>query len=361
MKNYFVFALVSGLLPIAAHSQDFAHCNALLQHGINNITRYQSAEHAIAYKYHQNCGSDFNSISDNRVRAAAVSIFGYGSGEASGNSSQMRTSLRTWCTTNEEFAASRAQLFQEASTLSSSALTAWNQCQEIAKKAVNIAFSALGDHSNYVHIEIDSTLDANLVFFGVDADGYTCEAKLIDQSGHVSTQAVGQRIGNSNIQIDCQRDAPVLTDLDGVGKIEFDQGYIVVNTSGPALPIAFERVVDTYYVTPPGAVLPFNQAYCPEGWTPFDSGSGRFIIGSSDEISFGATGGRPDIPADNEHAHSGRTGGMDDLGGPHPHGHARHSNSNRNHSHAFGTSTAPAHNHGGENLPPFVALSLCQR
>lgn len=361
MKEYLAATLFACLLPASAHSQDFAHCNALLQHGINNITRYQSAEHAIAYKYHQNCGSDFNSVSDNRVRAAAVSIFGYGSGEASGNSSQMRSSLRQWCTTNEEFAASRAQLFQEASTLNSSALTAWNQCQEIAKKAVNIAFSALGDHSNYVHIEIDSTLDANLVFFGVDTDAYTCETKLVDQSGNVSSQAIGQRIGNSNIQIDCKRDAPVTSEVDGVGKVEYDQGYIVVNTSGPALPIAFERVVDTYYVTPPGAVLPFNQAYCPEGWTPFEAGTGRFIVGASDEFAFGATGGRPDIPAGNEHAHSGRTNGMEDLGGPHPHGHARQSSSNQNHSHAFGTSTTAAHDHEGVNLPPYVSLSFCQR
>ncbi|KZK78478.1 hypothetical protein PsW64_04117 [Pseudovibrio sp. W64] len=358
--RFLIFASLT-VLPMELVAQETSHCNALLQHGINNITRYQSAEHAIAYKYHQNCGSDFDSMSDSRVRAAAVSVFGYGSGQASGNSSQMRTALRKWCDTNQDFAASRTQLFQEASTLNSSALTAWNQCQDIAKKAVNISFQALGDHSNYVHIEVDSTLDANLVFFGVDTDGYTCETKLVDPAGNVTTNAVNQRIGNSNIQIDCQRDAPVTTEENGVGKIEFKQGYIVVNTSGSALPIAFEQVVDTYYVTPPGAIMAFNQAYCPEGWTPFKEGAGRFIVGASDEISFASQGGRADIPDEAAHNHTGRTNGMDDLGQPHPHGHDRHSDNNRNHNHAFSTSTVAAHNHGGDNMPPYVAMTLCQR
>jgi hypothetical protein len=344
-----------------ATAQDFSHCNALLQHGINNITRYQSAEHALAYKYHQNCGSDFNSMSDSRVRTAAVSVFGYGSGEASGNSSQMRASLKTWCDTNESFAATRLQLFQEASALSAPALTAWNQCQEIAKKAVNISFSAQGEHSSFVHFEIDSTLDANLVFFGADSVGYSCETKMIDSSGNLVTDPVGQRIGNSNVQIDCQRNSPTQSQADGVGRIEYDQGYIVINTSGPALPIAFERVVDTYFVTPPGSVIAFNQGYCPEGWTEFDQGAGRVILGASSGFEFGTTGGRADIPSDGQHSHSGRTNGMDDLGPRHPHGHARDSGSNQNHSHAFGTSTVSAHNHGGSNMPPYVALTLCER
>ncbi len=357
-----ILAALALSAPSLLSAQDFSHCNALVQHGMNNITTYQSAEHAIAYKYHQNCGSNFNAMSDARVRTAAVSVFGYGSGEASGNSSQMRESLKTWCTKNQTFAESREQLFQEASVLNSSALSAWNQCQEIAKKAVNITFSAQGPHSKWVHFEIDSTLDANLVFLGIEQDGFSCTTRMIDQAGNIQSNPINQRIGNSNVQIDCTRNSPSKTEVDGVGKIVYEAGYIAINTSGPALPVSFEQVVDTYYVTPPGSIVAFNQNFCPQGWQEFTSSSGRMLMGVSEEFALGQAGGRADIPEDGKHTHSASAGTNSSQNWPHPGGTTKAPGGHLHlHNHSVTVNENGPHTHGGDNLPPYIPVKFCRR
>jgi hypothetical protein len=46
---------------------------------------------------------------------------------------------------------------------------------------------------------------------------------------------------------------------------------------------------------PSGAVLPFDLQSCPDGWSPFDAGQGRFIVGAGSaggqSYALGQTGG----------------------------------------------------------------------
>lgn len=255
-------------------------CNLLLQHGINDITRTKSAAHATAYKYHQNCGLDFSSASDESIKNASISVFGYGSGDAGNNSSQKKEALKKWCETNKSFAESRYDLFQEASALNENALSAWNQCQAISKKGININYLPQGDHSRFVHIEIDSTLDADLTFYGIESRNFDCKVNSINKDGLSSAVTRSIPIKNANIQIDCERSAPKRNEANGIGTIAYDEAYISVNTSASALPIAFKSVIEKYITTPPGAILAFKGEHCPNGWEPYREAMGRTIIGA---------------------------------------------------------------------------------
>ena len=271
--------IVTASLTNIAVAQEFEHCNALISHGINNITRHKSAEHAIAYKWHSNCGMDFDASSDNQIRRASASVFGFGSGNAGDNSAHTRERLKKWCTENQQYAVSRHGLFQEAQEISESSLLAWNQCQQIAKKNVTISFLPRGAHSQFVHFEIDSGHDGDLRFYGVKTKNYKCDINMISADGSKVDIATRPAIRNANIQIDCERESPTVSERDGIGRIEYDSAYISVNTSGPALPVAFRQVVEEYTVTPPRAVLAFASQECPSGWDEYRHAYGRFVRG----------------------------------------------------------------------------------
>ena len=163
-------------------------------------------------------------------------------------------------------------------------------------------------------------------------------------------------IDNKNIHISCVRMTPLITEKKDVGEVLYEQGHITVMTSGPALPITIPKVVKTYYVTPPGAVIAFAGSDCPKGWEKYSDAENRFILGSSVEHPLHAMGGRADIPEGGKHSHA--TGGIID-GNWEMNGHDRNSDENRNHTHT--TDSKGEHNHGGNNMPPFVALKYCMR
>ncbi|WP_298983106.1 hypothetical protein [uncultured Roseibium sp.] len=349
MRKLVVSAILLLSSSVAATAQVTNSCDLLLQHGINDITKYKSARHAIAYKWHKYCGVDFASMSDSRVSRASVSVFGYGSGSGGYNSSEQRTKLQKWCDENRAFAEQRSDLYEESQTLSTAALSSWEQCIAMARKDILIRFLPTGDHSRFVHFEIDSTHDGSLKYFGVTSKNFTCIEQMVrPDTGETEDTDSQPNIANSNIQIDCERNVPNVSEQDGIGKVEFDEAYLSVNTSGPAFSIAFPRVVETYYVTPPSAVLPFNSDRCPEGWREFEPAAGRFIVGTGTSFALGEQGGRLDIPSDGNHRHSRGE-------------QIAHNFGDDNADNNFVTAHAGAHNHGGQNVPPYIALRYCQR
>lgn len=278
MKKITTIGLVCFSVAIANLAN--ANCDLLLQHGITNITRLKSADHAVAYKWHKNCGLDFNSASDSSVSKASVGVFGYGSGSAGYNSNQQREKLTKWCNQNAAFAESNSSLVQEAETISVSALSSWEQCIDMSRKQIQIKFLPAGEHDEFVHFEIDSTHDGALKYLGLKATNYECEESMVYVLDGDRVDPTSQpSITNSNIQIDCKRTPPEIKEKKGVGKIKYHLGYIAVNTSGPSLAVSFPEVVSSYYVTPPNSVVAFNSTTCPDGWTPYEPAFGRFVRG----------------------------------------------------------------------------------
>ncbi|MEE1673321.1 hypothetical protein SNR37_002737 [Agarivorans aestuarii] len=293
MKATIIKLLFCSAVFTPVYAEDFEHCHSLIEHGITDITRQQSAQHTIAYKWHSNCGIDFSSASDTNIKNASISVFGYGSGGVGSNSQYSREKLKTWCDKNKEFAESRSDLYEEARVISEPALLAWNQCQEIAKKSVDITFIPQGKHSTFVHFEIDSTLDAELRFYGVKQVNYLCEIHMTDKEGKALDLSTQPKIGHSNIQIDCERTKPEISDENGVKRLKYAEAYLSVNTSGPALPVAFPEVVEDYFVTPPGAVVAFSSDSCPSGWRDYTLAYGRFIRGIDKAATTDPSGTRP--------------------------------------------------------------------
>ena len=328
------------LLGLATSAAADSSCDRLLQHGITNITRYQSADHAIAYKWNKYCGIDYNSASDTQVANASATVFGYGSGEAGYNSSQQRTKLISWCNQNSAFAENQSAMAQEAQILSEPALSSWEQCIEMSRKQINIKFLPTGDNDEFVHFEIDSTHDGNLKYFGVTKTNYTCTEQMIRAVDNKPVDVAAQPdITNSNIQIDCTRADPKVTEENGTGKILYEAGYIAINTSGPSFATSFPKVVSQYYVTPPGTVIAFDSEQCPEGWTAFTKADGKFVLGTSGEYKIRSSGGAA------SHTHE-----------------VKHNSATRKPAHILEAIVkGDAEVKSADSMPPYVALKYCKR
>ncbi|GAB4063950.1 hypothetical protein GCM10028812_00140 [Ancylobacter sonchi] len=117
---------------------------------------------------------------------------------------------------------------------------------------------------------------------------------------------------------------------------------------------AYQAKLALQIATPKGAVLAFDSDKCPEGWTDFGQASGRTIVGadpSNPMFNLGKIGGRVDIPMDGQHNHAVQ-GRRNELNG-------RFGNDNGDDD--WSTVANGAHNHGGDNMPPYIALKLCKR
>lgn len=360
MKRLFLITsfLIGGSSAFADSS-----CDMLIQHGINNITKYQSSDHALVYKYFTHCGVDHSTSSDRTVSNADGSIFGFGSASGNLNIDQKRERVIKFCEANQNFAQSQQNLFSQSQTLSSEALSSWNQCIAMARKDIKISMSPQGEHSEFVHFEIDSTHDGDLTFLGIKKSGYECEVSMVSDGDTIDADSQPP-IRNSNIQIDCTRDNPEVVETDGKGKITYDLGYISVNTSGPALSVSFPEVVEEYYVTPPGAVLSFNAKRCPVGWSEYEQAYGRFIRGidnSGEGIDPSGVREPGNVQNHNVGAHShtyrgGRANGVTSADAGGDRGGLWHDG-----DWGQGGGRTTESNPGGETRPVNVSLLFCER
>ncbi|NQY01476.1 MAG: hypothetical protein HRT70_10220 [Flavobacteriaceae bacterium] len=268
------------LLLISSIALANQSCERLLQHGINNITKYKSANHTVAYKWHRNCGHNFDTSSDSVISNASVGLWGYGSGSAGYNSNSQRTKLRKWCDANSDFAESRADLVQEAQELSIHALDTFSSCIDMARKDIKIEYIPSGGHSSFVHFTVDSTHDGELEYFGIQSTNFECvESMTRNNHNEKLDPKTHPKIRNANIQIDCTRKKPAVNEVVGVGQVKYDEANISINTSGPSLSVYFPEVVTSYSVTPVGAIMAFEKDECPAGWAFYKPAFGRFLRG----------------------------------------------------------------------------------
>lgn len=133
-----------------------------------------------------------------------------------------------------------------------------------------------------------------------------------------------------------------------------EQCSTVAQCAQRAMEAAYQAKLTLQIAVPKGAVMAFNADRCPDGWAPFGSAAGRVIVGldnGNQRFALRSQGGRSDIPSDGQHNHA-VSGGRNEFGG-------RFGNDNTDDD--WTTVANGAHNHGGDNMPPFIALLYCER
>lgn len=358
MRLHFLKVAVLMGCASAVSAQDL--CAPLLQHGITDITQRYSANHAVVSNYQRHCGSIDDTSSDSVVLQTEAELFGLVGGNNNTDVQRSRRRVENWCNVNREFAEANASLAEVTRTINQNAVDAFTQCQAFQRRDINISVQRSDEAARTVTISIDSRSPADYRFTGLITEGYSCayftddpEVGLTDEKRIIDTDRPNLRISNGNIHISCIRAEPEITEVAGVGEIQYAYGSIQVLTNDRALQLVMPEIVRSYYVTPPGTILPVVGPECPSGWDSHQPAAGRFLIGTGTidglEFNLGDTDGHV------SHSHSGRTNGVHE-----PNGHAGgeddrdHHRGTLIHRHDFRTRDAPS-------LPPYLVVNYCIR
>lgn len=366
MNSFFKLVMViccSAPFSVSAQSS----CSALLQHGLADITKSFSSSHTTVTNYQRHCGTIDESTSNRTVADAGFELFGVFGGTGDADVARTRRRIENWCNINRDFAEQNSGLFEEVRHINTAAVQAFESCQQFNRRDIDISVQRNDDIARNVTITIDSSSDGKYDFLGMVSNGYSCEyfvATNADSERNPekleNTTRINIPIKNDNIHIVCTREAPSTPINDSVGEITYEHGSIQILTSGPALQLEFPQIVDTYYTTPPGTILPILGEECPAGWTTFDEAEGRFLVGSSEQFGLGTPGGTATIPSDGSHRHSGTTG-FHNRGIGHSIGFETRGDNVHRHTHNFNTNSTGSHDHGGSNVPPYFAVHFCKR
>lgn len=305
MKNETIWALAVCLLtqPLSAQGR-FEHCNAFLRYGAQEVTREFSSLHETAYNFELYCGLDSSEMSDSEVIEAGGSIVGVGGGSGSRSVSSMRSALRTWCDEKRTSGTLTEEIRSEAISASRVGQEAWNNCQNAAQK--NVEIKLMKNEVDLLLFQIDSDLDAPIFLNDVFQKNFKCvisgvnagsnQRSLLETTTETSAnfeQVIPNgkvRIDSENVQVTCGRVSAPPPQKDDPVKLVYERGWVSINTSVVPMVVTAPEVEDTYFVTPPGAVMAFSIENCPRGWKPFEPAFGRFLRG----IDYNSAGVDPD-------------------------------------------------------------------
>ncbi|MEQ5803034.1 hypothetical protein [Halomonas sp. H10-9-1] len=169
-QTYVLAAAV--LLSAEVHSSE--QCMSIISHGLRNIAIDQSEEALTAARFSRNCGSDFESLSNEQLAAAELEVFGYGSG--GGNFSRTETSerLKTWCDTHRSESNQSSSSLSKSQTFYQGAIDAWRRCVELNSDTLKFIPTITGDRKTVdIGIVWNGNTTSGISFYGLMAEGFT--------------------------------------------------------------------------------------------------------------------------------------------------------------------------------------------
>lgn len=226
-----VLALVAGGKPAFS-----ASCDAILTHGLRNISISKSEEALVATNYFNHCQKNFETMTDEVMARAEVEIFGYGGGGGSFNRSQTRARLEQWCTTNASTAQQNRSGYMESQTFYQGAVSAWESCIRLDSKDITVT-PVISPDGRTVDIGIvyRGGGKSGVNFTGLPVEGFSCVVTLPDGA----EQKYPIEVRNQAIQVRCLRQAPIKQTLNGGEYEVLPRGTIGVQTASDPFQLFF--------------------------------------------------------------------------------------------------------------------------
>lgn len=164
-----------------------SNCDAILQHGLRNVSISMSDEASISRKYENHCNKDFSLLTDEQLGSIEVEVFGYGGGNGSYSRNQREENLLEWCKTNEQEAISHKSTLNQSSIIYGRAYDAYERCLELKNQEIKFDYQPSDDYKtiNISMQYIDPTSGREGIYLtGVEAEGFTYEIKYVEAEGN---------------------------------------------------------------------------------------------------------------------------------------------------------------------------------
>lgn len=204
-------------------------CNALLLHGLRNISVTKSADASLVTQWNSYCGTKYEGLSSSIQAAVDVDIIGIGGGSGSLSTQEKNERLQNWCNQNASLAKASQSLYQDSRPIFQGAVDAWSRCNELAtKRSLNQNYTISDDQRN---VSISLQADAGSLgvpYLGTNAEGFQCTQVLWDErTGSRPIQSgTPTIIKGFAIKITCRRSEANL----GNGRVRLPRGNITVQT-----------------------------------------------------------------------------------------------------------------------------------
>jgi hypothetical protein len=213
-----------------------ASCDAILTHGLRNITVSQGSEALVSTQYFNHCQKNFDQMSDNVMAQAAVEVFGYGSGSAGFNRQQTREKLEQWCTDNRSVAQQNRNSFQMSQTFYQGAVSAWESCVRLDSKDITINPIISPDGRTVdIGVVYRGSTRSGVMFTGLVTEGFECAVTTPDGK----RISYPREIGPQAAQIRCKRASPTQQNLNGVPYNVLPRGTIGIQTASDPFQLFF--------------------------------------------------------------------------------------------------------------------------
>jgi hypothetical protein len=171
-------AVLTALTLYVPHALFGQGCEALLQHGLRNVTRVASSDVYSRVDFAQDCGSDWSSRSDQTIASLAIRI-GLNGGKAGFSRTETEQALKEWCRINESKVHTDRAAMTETSILADYAVNAWSQCVALEREDVRIRPAVTPDAQTVtVAVQYTGTGRVGPQFLGALADGYRLESVM---------------------------------------------------------------------------------------------------------------------------------------------------------------------------------------
>lgn len=213
-----------------------ASCDAILTHGLRNISVSQGSEALVSAQYFNHCQKNLDQMSDNVMAQAAVEVFGYGSGSGGFNRQQTREKLEQWCTDNRSVAIQNRSSYQMSQTFYQGAVSAWESCVRLDSKDITINPIISPDGRTVdIGVVYRGATSSGVMLTGLVSEGFECSVTTPDGK----KISYPRQIGPQATQIRCKRSVPAQQNLNGVVYNVLPRGTIGVQTASDPFQLFF--------------------------------------------------------------------------------------------------------------------------
>ncbi|SNZ20947.1 hypothetical protein SAMN06265368_4061 [Cohaesibacter gelatinilyticus] len=253
-KKYWRVTALSAAVLFTAQPSLSATCDAILAHGITNITIKKSARASIATKYHNHCHKKFSSMNAETLADISVEVLGYGGGEANFNTTKTSSDLLQWCKTNKELAESSADLYEESRSLYGEAVRAWNDCKALNKDGLKVDVK-ITPNNQAVAVGLRYTNPGKVSYMGYEVRGFVCSEVIA--GGGIASAKTPVAISTGAINLSCTRNDPLTVSLAGGDYKVQDWGQVNMFTTAGPVQVYFTELTEP--TAPTAEVLRLNS------------------------------------------------------------------------------------------------------
>lgn len=248
MKN---FILIFNLaIASISFGQTTNNCDAIILHGLRNISVSMGSDVLTSRTYSNNCHKDFSTLTDEQIGAAEIEAFGYVKGTINYSRKQRETALTEWCKTNENEVQFYSSKIAESNLIYGRAYDAYEKCIELQTDKIQFDYQPSEDYMTInISMRYNDPSSGNGIYLtGVEAEGFEYKIRYVNREDKISEISKLPEdspvfINNLATNIIFKRNKPDSVVFENESYLKLNRGTITIQTSGKSISLFYPEEI----------------------------------------------------------------------------------------------------------------------